>query len=70
MIDARKDKKTWMREAIAMGGTATDMCRSLKCRYRNSSGEECYGCPSAFRKLPGWPEEEYLKTPIFGRGNA
>jgi len=42
----------------------------LKCRYRNSNGKECYGCPSAFRKLPGWPEEEYLKTPIFGRGNA
>lgn len=70
MIDTRKDKKAWMREALIMGGTATDMCKSLKCRYRNSSNGECFGCPSAFRRIPGWPEEEYYQTPVFGRENA
>ena len=69
-MDLRKNKKQWLREAICAGGVATDMCYSLKCKYRKESNEFiCQDCPSGIRKIPGWPTE-YFQEPTHGRGSA
>lgn len=70
-MDLRKNKKQWLREAIINGGTATDICYSLQCRYRKERDPFiCGDCAQAVRRFPGWPTEEYFNEPVHGTGSA